>query len=395
MPDAKPKSAGIRVMMIGPFPTFRDRLDGGVSAATTYLAESLAAAPGIDLVGVRISKGDGGAGGSTAFDWPVVDLPLGRLSLSTLYRRQKRRLGEIVERFRPDVVHGQGTDVAGFLAVASGLPSVITVHGLLAECARYQTEFRMKARALLVAALTERHTIRRATDLIAISPYVKRYYQDDIRGRIHDIPNAVGPRFFGIERNPERGRILYAGRIAHGKGLPELIQAVAKSREAIEKLVLAGAAPDRSYEAMLRAKAARLGVAGKVVFAGLLDETSLLREFALAEALVLPSHQETAPMVVQQAMASGLPVVATTVGGIPDQIENEATGLLFEAGNVERLAGHLGRLTNDPKFARTLGIAGRRKAEVLYTASAVARATVTVYETARRHGSEEAASCSR
>jgi glycosyltransferase involved in cell wall biosynthesis len=272
----------------------------------------------------------------------VVDLPLGRLSLSTLYRRQKRRLGEIVERFRPDVVHGQGTDVAGFLAVASGLPSVITVHGLLAECARYQTEFRMKARALLVAALTERHTIRRATDLIAISPYVKRYYQDDIRGRIHDIPNAVGPRFFGIERNPERGRILYAGRIAHGKGLPELIQAVAKSREAIEKLVLAGAAPDRSYEAMLRAKAARLGVAGKVVFAGLLDETSLLREFALAEALVLPSHQETAPMVVQQAMASGLPVVATTVGGIPDQIENEATGLLFEAGNVERLAGHLG-----------------------------------------------------
>ena len=85
---------------------------------------------------------------------------------------------------------------------------------------------------------------------------------------------------------------------------------------------------------MLRRIAGELGIAPKVEFTGLLDEPSLIREFERAEALVLPSFQETAPMVVQQAMAAGLAVVASRVGGIPYQIRHEVSGLLFEAGNV-------------------------------------------------------------
>ena len=371
----------LRVMMIGPYPQSPDRINGGVASAVMYLSQALAAEPGIDLIGVRIAKGRADSCQSTQFNWPVADLPLGRLGLTTFYRRQKHRLGELINHFRPDIVHGQGTDIAGFLAVGCGLPAVLTVHGLLGECARFQTDPATKARAVLAAMLTERNTVRRATDLIAISPYVTRYYQKEIKGRIHDVPNAVAPNFYRLARVPERGRLLYAGRIAHGKGLIELLQAVARNRATVTRLVLAGAAPDPVYEDLVKNEAVRLNLAECVQFAGLLRESALLQEFARAEALMLPSHQETAPMVVQEAMAAGLAVIATNVGGIPEQVEHEVTGLLFEPGDVNQLTALIARFGNDEDLSRRLGAAAKAVAIERYQASAVARATISVYRT--------------
>ena len=70
--------------------------------------------------------------------------------------------------------------------------------------------------------------MRRATDLISISPYVGRYYEGEIKGRVHEVPNAIAPRFFRVPRAPERGRLLFAGRIAKGKGPHDLVHAVAR-----------------------------------------------------------------------------------------------------------------------------------------------------------------------
>src|SRR5262245_6211554 len=121
-------------MMIAPFPESPQRINGGVAAATTYLSMALSEIDEIDLVGVRVATGRT-LRAEGQFNWPIEDLPLERLSLSTLYSRQKARLSTLIQRHRPDIVHAQGTDVAGFVAVGSGIPSVVTVHGLLAECA--------------------------------------------------------------------------------------------------------------------------------------------------------------------------------------------------------------------------------------------------------------------
>lgn len=369
----------MRVMIVGPYPRSAERIDGGVAAAVTYLSQALVRERGVELIGVRVVKDDGGPSFYETLGWPVVNLPLGRLSVSTLYRRQFRSFRQVVAKYRPDIVHGQGADVAGFLAVGSPVPSVVTVHGLLGECARQQTNFVAKTRDHLQGLLTEKSTVRRARDLIAISPYVARYYEKEIRGRIHEIPNAVASRFFAIQRAPEQGRLLFAGRISRGKGVMDLVRAVARCGTA-EKVVLAGAAPDRAFADGLHSEVRRLGLSGRVEFAGLLDESSLLAEFARAEALVLPSYQETAPMVVQQAMAAGLAVIATNVGGIPFQVEHDATGLLFEAGDIEQLVGLLARLRTEPSLSRRLGAAGRAVAMAHYDAGEVASMTRRAYE---------------
>ena len=346
----------------------------------TYLSQALVA-EGIQLIGVRICWDAESSPQSDDFGWPIVDLSLGRFGLSTLYRRQKAALRQLIRQHRPDIVHGQGVDVAGYLAVISGMASVVTVHGLLSENAKYQTDWATRTRSIVAGMLTERQTVRRATDMIAISPFVMHYYGSQIAGRVHEVPNAISPRFFGLKRFPERGRYLFAGRIAHGKGLFDLLSAIARNVSTVTRVVLAGAAPDKAYADEVRRESERLGLNHVVTFAGLLDEDALLREFSRAEALLLPSLQETAPMVVQQAMAAGLAVVASKVGGIPYQIEHDATGLLFEPGNVDELTEQLRQLASDSTLGSRLGALARKSASARYDARTVAHTTISVYET--------------
>lgn len=365
--------------MVGQFPLSLSRIDGGVQAAVTYLSQGLAKLPDIELIGVRMA-GKRLMGPTEDLGWPVHTLDLGTLGVTTLFRAQRRKFAALIDDIKPDVIHAQGADVSGFLAVQCGYPAVVTVHGILTECGKLQSNPIRRWRELLQARVTEAFVVERAKHLIAISPYVTRYYQGRIGGRLFDIPNAVAPSFYSVTRSPEPGRILFAGRISHGKGLMDLVNAVASAKPAVRELILAGATLDRRFGAELAASIEESRLTPFVRFAGLLEEPALLSEFARASALVLPSYQETAPMVIQQAMAAGLPVIATRVGGIPDLIENERTGLLFDAGDVKELARLLSRLDADANLGPRLAAEARSEALGRFTAAKVASQTLAAYK---------------
>lgn len=370
----------MRVMMIGPYPRSRTLIDGGVAAATMYLSEALAREEGIELIGVRVAKSGPISALVEDFGWPVEDLALGRFSVSTFFRRQRRRFESLLDQHKPDLIHAQGADVSGFLAVASGRPAVITVHGILNECAKFRTNPIKRLREHIQATITERFVTERAKHVIAISPYVVSYYRGRITGCVYDIPNAIAPAYFQVTRRPEKGRLLFAGRISLGKGVIDLIQAIAEERQVVRKLILAGTVPDKDFEFRLRNAISETSQADRVELAGLLNEATLLDEFARAFALVLPSYQETAPMVIQQAMAAGVPVVATRVGGIPDMIEHGISGLLFEPGDSGELGRLLKRLHEEPELSGRLSAAARMRAFERYTAQKVAAATRASYD---------------
>ena len=113
------------------------------------------------------------------------------------------------------------------------------------------------------------------------------------------------------------------------------------------EVVLAGSLDNTEYVAEVKRAVAQQGLSDCFVFKGLLNETEVLDEFSRCALLVLPSYQETAPMVIQQAMACGVPVVATRICGVPDQVTDGVTGLLYEPHDVKTLAGHLERLLKD------------------------------------------------
>jgi glycosyltransferase involved in cell wall biosynthesis len=366
--------------MLGPFPQSPGKLDGGVSAVVVYLAQALQQRDDVDLIGVRLGGDATALGPDCKYGFPVYDIPTRSFGVLTRYAWHRSKFAEIVRAVQPDVIHAQGADLAGYLAVTSAVPSIVTVHGLIGEDAKFKTGIAARLRSHLISATIEKPTIRSARDLILISPYVAEYYGERCRARTYSIPNPVADEFFAVRRESEPGRILFAGRVIPRKGVMDLVTAAAKLPPSLgARLVIAGSLADQAYVASVRSLADRLRFLDRIEFLGVVDELRLRLEFARAQALALPSFQETAPMVVQEAMATGLPVVATRICGIPYQIVDGTSGYLVEPGDVDSLGDRLRLIMSDMTTTAALGHAARKYAESHYRAKAVTAATVDAY----------------
>jgi glycosyltransferase involved in cell wall biosynthesis len=186
------------------------------------------------------------------------------------------------------------------------------------------------------------------------------------------IPNGVAPPpdgapvgagAAGPTPSPAGGLVvLYSGRLRTRKAVAVLLEAVARLRreEPGVALVLVG---DGEQRPALREQAERLGIAGAVRFVGKVPRDEMARRLADADVFCLPSLYEGLPLAVLEAMAAGLPVVATAVSGIPEAVEDGATGLLVPPEDADALARALGELARDPERRRRMGEAGRRKLE--------------------------------
>lgn len=186
-------------------------------------------------------------------------------------------------------------------------------------------------------------------------------------GRIEVIANGVAlpEETADPARCPARG-IAVANLIAY-KGHADLIEALALL-DAPPYLCLVGEGPERERLAAL-VRERRLGHV--VTLAGAVpDARALLAAFQFA---VLPSHQEGLPNAVLEAMAAGLPVVATAVGGVPEVVADGETGLLVPPRDPPALAKAIERLTTDPELRAAMGAAGRRAAARLSVDECAAR----------------------
>jgi glycosyltransferase involved in cell wall biosynthesis len=178
-------------------------------------------------------------------------------------------------------------------------------------------------------------------------------------------------------RLAEGPAILEVARLAEVKGQRTLLAALAEL-DATAVLVGRDLEHDGGYEQQLRAEADRLGVSDRVVFAGYRDDVPAL--LAGCDVFCLPSSAEGLPLVVLEAMAAGKPVVATTVGGVPELVVQGETGLLVAPGDVDALRRALAGLLADPERARRLGAAGRERVRASFTASAANARILELYE---------------
>ncbi|MFN8223543.1 MAG: glycosyltransferase family 4 protein [Gaiellales bacterium] len=169
-------------------------------------------------------------------------------------------------------------------------------------------------------------------------------------------------------------RIVSVGRLAEPKDFGTLLAAIARPALGTVELELLGDGPQR---AALEAMARRLGIADLTHFLGEVgDVPDRLRR---ADVFVLSSRSEGLPISVLEAMAAGLPIVATAVGGLGELVDDGVTGLLVPAGDVNALAEALATLAADPARCQTLGAASRRRAEERFSIAACRQAHVELY----------------
>jgi glycosyltransferase involved in cell wall biosynthesis len=179
-----------------------------------------------------------------------------------------------------------------------------------------------------------------------------------------------------------RPRVLAVARLVERKGVGDIVEALAHLPEA--ELVIAGG-PDRAELAAdpevcrLRALAERAGVVDRVDFRGRVAREELPALLRSADVAVCVPWYEPFGIVPLEAMACGVPVVASSVGGLIDTVTDGATGVHVPPRDPDRLAGAIGALTADPARARALGTAGARRARKRYGWDRIAGATLDAY----------------
>ena len=200
---------------------------------------------------------------------------------------------------------------------------------------------------------------RSATAVIACSNGLRELaYQTDQSIKIDVIPDGLDlHRFFSIERNPcsTPVKILTVGRLIPRKGFQFLIQAlpdVCKQTNADFRIQIVGDGPYRSELVTL---AENLNVSDKIDFLGSIDYANLPQKYHEADIFTLCSLAEGMPLVVLEAMGTGLPIIASQVQGITDLVKIGINGELFDPGNVNQLVKHLVRLIDDGKRRVKMG----------------------------------------
>jgi glycosyltransferase involved in cell wall biosynthesis len=373
----------IRVVLVGPYPATAGRPAGGVETAFLNLLDGLAALQEVDAHVATFVPGLASDELVMHGQIPVYRLPgRRRMNNLTLYRSNRLSLARTLDRLQPDLVHAQDAVGNGYISLrASRVPVVVSIHGIVREEPKQLERLSDRLRTRIARVAVERYCIRHAMFLAAPTPYPERYFGSEIRGQIVDVGNAVAERFFSVVPDPVPGRMLYVGGITRGKRLLDLVEALAFVRSALPgpTLRVAGPPVDAAYANAVRRRVRELELDPCVEFLGPCDVTTLLEEYRRASVVVLPSAQETSPMVIAEAMAAGVPVVATRVGGIPWLVSDRETGFLVDVGDVEALGRRVAEALGDGEMRARLAAAGRAAARERFRPIDVATRALGLY----------------
>jgi glycosyltransferase involved in cell wall biosynthesis len=302
--------------------------------------------------------------------------------LRTGYQGCIRAVRKCLEALKPDIVHGQGTERdCAISAVFSRFPNVITIHGnmrLIAEVNRARPFSYQRLSALL-----EHFTIPRAQGIVCIT----RYTQDAVRNLARKtwvVPNPVERSFFNVNRAPlSESIILCVGHIILRKNQNALIRALdplAVRRPFKIRFLGHVSAKDPYGAEFLELVKTRPWCE----HAGFADRAGLKRELATAELIVMPSLEENCPMVLLEAMAAGVPVVAAKVGGVPDLIEDNVNGTFCEPTDAESIRAAVARVLENRESAEAMAETAKRNALERFQPPVVARRHLEIYDSLLR-----------
>ena len=200
--------------------------------------------------------------------------------------------------------------------------------------------------------------------------------------RLHIVHCGIDPaRLRPVRHEGEGTRLLFVARLAHLKGLGDLLDAMVQvvDQHPATQLTVVGDGPDRDrFETLTR----RLGLEKSVTFTGYRSQAEVADHLAETDVFVLPSYAEGVPVTLMEAMGSGLPVVATQVGGVGELVVDGENGFITRPGDVDQLATRLVELVADPQRRQAFGERGRARVLAEFDNDVEARRLAALFEAA-------------
>ncbi len=320
-----------------------------------------------------------------------------------------RKLQSVRDTANVDIMHPQLPLTPSFAVPPNfGKSLVCTVHSTWkgeAEAIRGEPYMRLNANEKFLVSFNwflrifEEGMLYRARKIIAVSNFTKwelvNYYKIP-EGKIRVIHNGVDINKFKpaedkrkvkaeLGFNPDDIAIVSVGRLYARKGLFTLIQSipVVIKRFPNAKFIISGKGQSDEMKKLI-AHAEKIGVKNNIIFTGYYPDKKLPKLYQAADVFAFSTFYEHHPFAVLEALATGLPVVTTTVGGIPETIESGKNGFLVEPFNEKQFAEKILYLLEHPAFAAEMGALARKTVVEQLDWRIVVKEAMKVYEEALR-----------
>lgn len=303
-----------------------------------------------------------------------------RFARKSFYHSISHFTSPVLRRFQPDVVHAFGFETgSAMLALRSGLPVSCFIQGIAEELYPYYSERPWIDR--YVGRWGELQAVNRVPWMVAETEFAKKWaLKKNPTAYVKLIPHPLRAAFIEQTGSEYHQTAVVVGGLDSRKGVDTVIQAFARCNVDDAKLVVVGNGPLR---ASLEQLAVKLSVDQRVRFTGALNQDGVIQELKQARLMVIASRMDTAPNVISEAHAIGLPVIGTKVGGIPEMIEDSVDGFHVEMDDFNEMAHKMRLLLEDESLAQKMGEKGREKVRTLNSSDEVALAHLEYFERIR------------
>lgn len=314
-----------------------------------------------------------------------VDLPLREIEWGfNIYKA----VNEIKKKFSIDII--ETSEIGNLFLSKSKIPYIVRLHGEPYVFTKY-CQKPLHA-GLRISNKMHLYAMRRAAALTSPSLKHAKEIASQLKWdfkKIKVIPNLAISSFVeaGSSNAPEfenidAPRIIHPARIDFRKGtipflesIPDIIEHFPKA-----KFVITGDSTGTIKDNQIKEILTKNNIGHCVQITGHVEHEQMLKIYSQSQIVVMPSYYETFGISCLEAMAFGLPVIASNAGGLSEVVENEVTGILIKPGDSRAISEAVLRLLKQPKTCRRMGIAGRKKLLDNFTAEKIAQRTIGFYK---------------
>ena len=373
----------MKILMTGLLPFDTNLNNGGVVSVIRNLLDGFAGKPDIEVCHISFNR---------EIHTPEIQRPASNIRIRFIpyrsrfdlldYILNRQVLDQVIREEQPDLIHIQEItpQILRFLHLDRSR-IVVTQHGIMCEEQKHFQDLGSKLKGRFKAWI-ERLLFPRFPNIIFISEYNKRLFR---KTPVHAevILNPANRLFFTEYRKPGNPTsLLMVAAFSKIKNLELLLGAVARLNTIglVCQLHLAGGFKKKSYENSIRQRIMTLKLQDQVIFHGWCSPRQVLQLLNECEIFVLPSRQETLPVAVAEAMATGRVVVASDVGAVSEMFIDGQSGLLFPDNDLEALESQLRRILLHPAERENLARRARDRAHAQFHPDIIAHKTIAFYQ---------------